>query len=62
MHTEEQCLIKLKALIGECKAVYDINMKNQRLPLPGVMPDLYNINHRIDSMNQLACELEREIL
>jgi len=55
LHNEQQCVIKLRALMDECKLVRDINKQSDG----GGDTDL---SHRIDSMIQLVMELEREFV
>ena len=58
MHTNEQIVIKLKALIKECKWIYRIN--KARRESDGYAWNLEE-DMKFDSMNQLATELEREL-
>jgi len=47
-HTDEQCKVKLKALIKDIQELNNLNIPNSIL------------KHKIESINQLALELSRE--
>ena len=57
MHNDAEVVVKMMALIGDCKEICRINKKlrsNPRYVMSG-------LDYKIDSMEQLAMELEREI-
>ena len=56
IHTDEEIVVKLFALIGDCKEVHDINKLQREYP-----NRIIGIHHKIESMYALAMELEREI-
>ena len=58
MHTDEQIIVKLSALIKECKDIYSINKARRESEKEYTVE---GIDFKIESMNQLATELEREI-
>lgn len=57
IHEDADIVVKMIALIGDCKEICHIN-KSQRSKPRYVMSGL---DYKIDSMEQLAMELEREI-
>lgn len=58
IHTNNEILVKIRALLYECKSIYDIN-KSRRVETRG---ELTRDDFLIDSMNQLADELDRELI
>lgn len=61
IHTNKQILVKIRALIYECKSLYDIN-KSRREGQQLGFNEVNNVDFLIDSMNQLADELDRELI
>ena len=57
IHSDEEVTIKLLALVDECNQVYAIN----RLQRDNPSRIIVGLDPKIDSMKQLATELEREI-
>jgi len=57
IHSDEDVTIKLLALVDECNQVYAIN----RLQRDNPSRIISGLDPKIDSMKQLATELEREI-
>lgn len=56
IHTDEEIIVKLYALLNDCKEVHAINKLQREYP-----NRIIQIHHKIESMYALAMELEREI-
>lgn len=56
LHSNAEIVVKIKALVEDCKAVHAINKLQREYP-----NRIIGIHHKIESMNALAMELEREM-